>query len=166
MTHRSRKPVAIIPASWKDRDPDRSLGTIVVGVDGSEESERALAWAVADASAWGASVEAVMVWSRPSVVLPAHLPLQGIATVEGQPAVRALCSENLSTRSMPRELRLHVPSWKGARPKLSSSGLRRPTFLWLVVAAEVEPARPYLVRKPRMHPPRAIPVVVVRSVDN
>lgn len=37
--------------------------TIVVGVDGSEGSLRALAWAVEDARARGATVRAVMAWS-------------------------------------------------------------------------------------------------------
>jgi nucleotide-binding universal stress UspA family protein len=64
MTHRSRKPLAIIPADWKaDDSGEPSERRILVGVDGSEESERALAWAIADASARGVSVEAVTAWS-------------------------------------------------------------------------------------------------------
>ena len=75
MTHHSRKPLAIIPGSWLDTDSQQSKQRIVVGVDGSQESKLALRWAVAEAAARSVSVEAVMVWSTPSPVLPAHLPL-------------------------------------------------------------------------------------------
>ncbi len=75
MTHRSSKPVAIIPTGWTADSSGAAARTIVVGVDGSEESGRALVWAVAEAAARGWAVEAVMVWSPPSPVLPAHLPL-------------------------------------------------------------------------------------------
>jgi nucleotide-binding universal stress UspA family protein len=95
MTHRSHKPVAIIPAGWKERDPDRSVARIVVGVDGSEESERALAWAIADASAWGASVEALMVWTIPSPVLPAHLSVHAIDHVLQEGTMLALLQESV-----------------------------------------------------------------------
>lgn len=39
-------------------------GRIVVGVDGSEGSRRALRWAIEQAAARGAEVQAVMVWQR------------------------------------------------------------------------------------------------------
>ncbi len=81
ITHRSSKPVAIIPTGWTADGSSAIARNIVVGVDGSEGSERALAWAVAEAAARSSSVEAVMVWSRPSPVLPAHLPLGAIAGV-------------------------------------------------------------------------------------
>lgn len=41
--------------------------TVVVGVDGSPESEQALAWAVRYARAAGAMVHAVLAWHYPSV---------------------------------------------------------------------------------------------------
>lgn len=44
---------------------DRVMETIVVGVDGSEESQRALQWAMPEARARGARVRAVHVWHHP-----------------------------------------------------------------------------------------------------
>jgi nucleotide-binding universal stress UspA family protein len=46
-------------------DPDDEAGRIVVGVDGSAESRRALQWAVAMARTFDCAVEAVMVWQPP-----------------------------------------------------------------------------------------------------
>lgn len=43
----------------------RTVSRIVVGVDGSEGSRRALAWAIGEATARRARLEAVMVWSYP-----------------------------------------------------------------------------------------------------
>jgi nucleotide-binding universal stress UspA family protein len=43
----------------------RRGGRIVVGVDGSPASKDALRWAVAEAEAKGASLEAVMTWEMP-----------------------------------------------------------------------------------------------------
>lgn len=39
-------------------------GKIVVGVDGSEGSRRALAWAIRQAAACGAAVQPVIIWQR------------------------------------------------------------------------------------------------------
>ena len=39
-------------------------GTILVGVDGSDGSRRALAWAIGQAAARGAAVQPVIVWQR------------------------------------------------------------------------------------------------------
>lgn len=41
------------------------MARIVVGVDGSDHSRKALAWAVAEAKLRGATVEAVMAWHTP-----------------------------------------------------------------------------------------------------
>lgn len=43
------------------------MGRIVVGVDGSQPSNDALRWALAEAAARGATVEAVITWSNPIV---------------------------------------------------------------------------------------------------
>jgi nucleotide-binding universal stress UspA family protein len=41
---------------------------IVVGIDGSEHSDRALAWAIEEAKLRGASLQVVSVWHVPSLV--------------------------------------------------------------------------------------------------
>ena len=64
--HHSRCPVAIVPKAGDvtASGPGRT-GRIVVGVDGSDGSRRALRWAAADAVLRGWSVDAVMVWRDP-----------------------------------------------------------------------------------------------------
>jgi nucleotide-binding universal stress UspA family protein len=48
----------------KDREVPVT-GRIVVGVDGSEGSRRALAWALKEATVHGSALEAVIVWQSP-----------------------------------------------------------------------------------------------------
>jgi nucleotide-binding universal stress UspA family protein len=59
-------------------------GRIVVGVDGSEPSKAALAWAICQAGLTGALVEAVIAWARPIWVrhrsLMPGLDWEGLAT--------------------------------------------------------------------------------------
>lgn len=61
------------------------MARIVVGVDGSEESLRALRWAVAEADLRHAKVEAVHAWSYPpmafvpAMVPPAAFPHEALA---------------------------------------------------------------------------------------
>ena len=61
--HHSPCPVVIVPKAGcvAASDPGRTR-RIVVGVDGSERSLRALRWAVEDAQLRGWSIEAVAVW--------------------------------------------------------------------------------------------------------
>jgi nucleotide-binding universal stress UspA family protein len=89
MTHHCKKPLAVIPADWLDIYPERARQRIVVGVDGSEESKLALRWATATAAARGVPVEAVMVWSSPSPVLPAHVPLRALGLAGQESKVEA-----------------------------------------------------------------------------
>lgn len=64
--HRSLCPVAIVPkANGRRESRSGQSGRIMVGVDGSEGSRRALRWAAADAELRGWSIEAVAVWSNP-----------------------------------------------------------------------------------------------------
>lgn len=57
------------------RARDREGSTIVVGVDGSDASVEALAWAIEEGGRRGATVEAVTVWQDPyTVVGPAPHP--------------------------------------------------------------------------------------------
>lgn len=50
--------------SRSGRGRRRVAGRIVVGVDGSEGSRRALRWAIGQAAARGADLQAVIVWQR------------------------------------------------------------------------------------------------------
>jgi nucleotide-binding universal stress UspA family protein len=53
---------------------------IVVGVDGSQPSEEALAWAVRQAELTGASIDAVIAWHNPVVI--GGMPVGPIAVLE------------------------------------------------------------------------------------
>jgi nucleotide-binding universal stress UspA family protein len=79
LTRRCPKPIVIVPSGWRPAEVKDASRKIVVGVDGSPESERALAWAIHEGVARHAPVEAVMVWRNPSPVLPAHSPLSELA---------------------------------------------------------------------------------------
>ena len=46
------------------------MGSIVVGVDGSDESKEALAWAAEQARLTGAKLRAVHAWSIPALAMP------------------------------------------------------------------------------------------------
>lgn len=70
ITHQSPKPVAVVPRLWSQHQPDFAERKIVVGVDGSNGSERALIWAAAEGGLRGVPVEVVAV--RPSS-LPVEL---------------------------------------------------------------------------------------------
>jgi nucleotide-binding universal stress UspA family protein len=56
VAHHIAVPLAVIPASW-----DGSLGRVVLGVDGSDDSRRAIDWVTVVAPALGAEVVAVEV---------------------------------------------------------------------------------------------------------
>lgn len=64
---RATCPVAVVPPGTRSAHPAR----IVVGVDGSEPSLRALQWAVDHASAIGAPVLAVLAWQLTTLPPPA-----------------------------------------------------------------------------------------------
>jgi nucleotide-binding universal stress UspA family protein len=63
--HHSRCPLVIVRGGRQDRARS-PIRRILVGVDGSEGSRRALAWAVGEAALHGASVQALEVWRDPS----------------------------------------------------------------------------------------------------
>lgn len=58
------------------------MGRIVVGIDGSPHSRRALRWAVEEAALRGARVEAIMTWHEPYLdgtwALPVSVDLDGL----------------------------------------------------------------------------------------
>jgi len=55
-------------------EPGSSAGRIVVGVDGSEQSEQALRWATRMSLATGAQIDAVIAWHVPVGYGGAYLP--------------------------------------------------------------------------------------------
>ena len=63
---RSPAPVAVVP----HRAPAVLPARVVVGVDGSDGSSRALRWALAHADALGASLHAVLTWQMTSLPAP------------------------------------------------------------------------------------------------
>jgi nucleotide-binding universal stress UspA family protein len=62
------------------RGPDRH---IVVGVDGSPGSRKALAWAMTQARLTGATVEAVAAWEEPVMLLGYGYPIGETGNLEG-----------------------------------------------------------------------------------
>jgi nucleotide-binding universal stress UspA family protein len=64
-------------------------GAIVVGVDGSEESLRALRWALDEARLRGAPLECVHAWSLPVVTSGGLLPItEGLVETLGEEAAK------------------------------------------------------------------------------
>jgi nucleotide-binding universal stress UspA family protein len=63
---RSSAPVVVVPDGAPATAPDR----VVVGVDGSDASARALRWAAAHATAMGSKLVAVLTWQLTSLPAP------------------------------------------------------------------------------------------------
>ena len=63
---------------------------IVVGVDGSEHSQRALTWAIDEARARGASLQLVHAWSLPAMELPYVADMSIVERSEAAVLERAL----------------------------------------------------------------------------
>jgi len=78
-TH-SPKPLVIVPAELNDWD---QAGPVVVGVDGSPHSDRALSWAIAEAGIHHTHVRAVTAWTvRPISMPPRYAALSAPALAE------------------------------------------------------------------------------------
>ncbi len=80
VTHRAHVPVIVVP-SKASGDVAEAMKTIVVGVDGSPESLRALEWAYGEALASGAELNVVHAWICPytiseSSVLEVRKPME------------------------------------------------------------------------------------------
>ena len=95
LTHHCHKPLVIVPPS-SQRGDTGSKGHVVVGVDGSPGSDRALRWAVREARYRAVPLEVVMVWAPPSPVLPAHLPMTGTGGIDIGAKVLDVLSEMVS----------------------------------------------------------------------
>jgi len=64
--HHAACPVAVIPSDWGPTAPER----IVVGIDGSDGSMRALQWALAEVARWNAELVVAHAWTTPYPVEP------------------------------------------------------------------------------------------------
>jgi nucleotide-binding universal stress UspA family protein len=78
--HHTKVPTAVVrPGAPHTSDANR----LVVGVDGSESSQRALHWAVLEATRRGASLDVVTAWDVPFTgVIPTSAPLPDIEEFE------------------------------------------------------------------------------------
>jgi nucleotide-binding universal stress UspA family protein len=68
--HKAACPVVVVPPAWKGEEQDR----IVVGVDGSESSEVALEWAIAEAAMRGSRLDVVNAYGS-------HRPVSVVGTL-------------------------------------------------------------------------------------
>ncbi|SCG02997.1 Universal stress protein family protein [Streptomyces sp. Ncost-T6T-2b] len=106
------------------------MGRIVVGVDGSDSSIKALHWAVRQAELTGATVEAVNSWEYPATSwasmmpgMPEDFDPQAVATV----ALTEALEEALGAAGPPRSARswssatLPRPCWTAPRAPTCSS---------------------------------------------
>ena len=100
--HYATTPVAIVRADDEPAPPEES-NRIIVGVDGSEGSRRALEWAISEARLRGAGVEAVHAWHMPPLGGEPYAPTAfypGILEAEGrttlQDAVAAVDTSGLT----------------------------------------------------------------------
>jgi nucleotide-binding universal stress UspA family protein len=71
LSHRSPKPLVIVPKAEGSDVGSPPKGRIVVGVDGSADADAALQWAAQEAEFRGATLEVVAAWSA-----PARIPLR------------------------------------------------------------------------------------------
>ena len=69
--HLASVPLVVVPPTWTRRGTRR----IVVGVDGSEPSRKALGWAVAEAAAHGAGLQVVNVYDLAPLISPLGAPM-------------------------------------------------------------------------------------------
>lgn len=74
-----------------------SPNKIVVGVDGSDSSKAALAWAIRQAQLTGAPLEAIMTWDYPVsygwMIVPENVDLQADATSELERVVKEVTDD-------------------------------------------------------------------------
>lgn len=78
-----------------ERTPPPTVGRMVVGIDGSMESKRALRWAAAEARLRGATLSVVHVWGIPYVALGADA--QGLHDPAAIDEVRRTAEELVSS---------------------------------------------------------------------
>ncbi len=88
LAHRCPKPLVIVPRDWSSDPFEIGASKIVVGIDGSEHSDRVLEWAIHEGVVRDAAVEAVMVWSTPHPVLPARVPLPAAVSAAGDRVIQ------------------------------------------------------------------------------
>lgn len=76
--------VSEVPQTREGGAGGESVGPVVVGVDGSEPSRQALAWAVQEARRRNATLQVVHAWSYPASAGYAPLPLASFADQASQ----------------------------------------------------------------------------------
>lgn len=74
LSHHTTKPLAIVPAVWDQSAPGLERRPILVGLDRSPASTAALEWAVSEARGRDIGIEAFLVWTAPTPMLPAYMP--------------------------------------------------------------------------------------------
>jgi nucleotide-binding universal stress UspA family protein len=97
LTHKSPKPIAVVVRDWRADSPEVNRRRIVVGVDGSAGSARALAWATHDARARGVVLEVVTAWMPPAPALPPHLAGRGDVSAERRSKLEAMLRTTIET---------------------------------------------------------------------
>jgi len=90
---RSTVPVVVVRRGESSSDGHRR---IVVGVDGSELSEAAVAWAMEEASYRGATVEAITAWNRAESLPPGLVAAGVVATMPSTEEIALALSETLA----------------------------------------------------------------------
>ena len=110
-------------------DSDTARPLIVVGVDGSDESVKATAWAAEQARATGGTLELLIVWARP---MSYGLPLV-VGGYNPEHEAQAVVEKTASGIDLPASTAAHVTSstpprhsrWSSARrARISSSSDR------------------------------------------
>lgn len=91
---------------------------IVVGIDGSEPSRRALEWAVAEARLRGAAVQAVHAWSLPFVGAAPYAALEPSALREGAQSTLEAVVDGVDEQGLPEPVERLLVEGPAARSLL------------------------------------------------
>lgn len=100
--------------------PGSSVGRIVVGVDGSEQSEQALRWATRMSLATGAQIDAVTAWHVPMGYGGAYLP-ETWSPKDDATATLTRTVDTVFAAGRPAGMRLLVRQGPAARALLDAS---------------------------------------------
>ncbi len=92
-------PIVVI----REPQPARIGGRMVVGVDGSEGSQRALGWGIQEASRRDAVLELVNAWTYPAIVGYVPAPLDGFPEWSAEVVAKAIDDVRTRAPSVPAE---------------------------------------------------------------
>lgn len=128
--HHTTTPVAVVRSD--DRSPDRleagsddavKAGKVVVGIDGSDASRRALDWALDDARSRGGWVEVVHAWSLPPTAgLPVPVLTDLAVFEEAAEAVVAHVLDNADLSGLSRPVSRVIMGGRSAASLLTARG--------------------------------------------